>query len=179
VFKDISYRKKNRVLIVVTVLFIGLIYEVAIKKTVIAYNNCKDLELQVQVANDAPKKMKELQRKNARMDVLLGNGGQYLDTQQSILGIVTGYCNQNNLVLEEFPTPMIEKNNGIIIETNIFTIEGGFNKLLNLIYLFEQKYKIGKVVSVYYSIKRENSISQAKLNATIYLQNIKKQTHET
>jgi hypothetical protein len=179
VFKKLTYKKKNRALVIITVLSAVLIYEAALKKTIVAYSSCKSLELQVQDANDAPKKMNELQIKNARMDMLLGNGGKYLDVQESILGIVTNYCHENTLVLEEFPTPMIEKNNGIVIETNVFTIEGGFNKLLNLIYLFEQKYKIGKVVSVIYQVKKENSSSSTKLNVTIYLQNINKQGHET
>ncbi len=154
---------------------IAIIYEAALKKTINTYKECNNLELQIQVANDAPMKMSELKRKNERLDVLLGTGGMYGDIQQSIMGVVTGYCNQNELTLEEFPTPASEKNNGITIETNVFTIEGGFNKLLDLVYLFEQKYKLGKIVSVIYKLKKENSSHASKLNAIIYLQNIKKQ----
>jgi len=179
VFKKVTYRKKNQALVVVTILFAISIYEAALKKTIVAYNDYKNLELQIQAAHDEPKRMEQLQIKNAKMDMLLGNEGKYSDIQQSILGIVTAYCNQNNLVLEEFPTPTIENNKGITIQTNIITIEGGFNKLLNLIYLFEQKYKIGKVVSVAYKLTKENSASIPKLNVIIYLQNINKQSHET
>ena len=178
-FKQLSYRKKNRILLVGSLLSILLIYELAIKKTIIAYANCKQMEVQLQTANDAPKMMNELRRKNAKMDLLLGNEGKYADIQQSILGVVTDYCNANNLVLEQFPTPSVENNNGITIETNIITIEGEFGQLLNLIYLFEQKYKIGKVVSVNYKVKQDNLTRQIKLNVTIYLQNINKNGHET
>jgi hypothetical protein len=160
------------------VIFSIIIYKAALKKTIDEYASCSELENKLQTANNAPAKMAELEKMNRRLDMLLGRQTGNIDAQQSLLDSVTNYCQKNDVVLQEFPKPIISSNKGTDIETNIFTIEGGFNKLIQLIYLFEQKYKTGKIVSVDYRTKKDFSVGKTNLSVTIYLQNIKKSQHE-
>jgi hypothetical protein len=156
------------------IIFSIIMYNAALKKTIDEYSSCGELENKLQTANNVPTKMAELEKLNRRMDMVLGQKTGNADAQQSLLDSVTNYCQKNNVVLQEFPKPIINSNRGTDIETNIFTIEGGFNRLIQLIYLFEQRYKTGKVVSVDYKTKKDFSAGRTNLTVTIYLQNIKK-----
>ena len=167
-----------RIMIACAAIFSIIIYKAALKKTIDEYSSCSELEYKLQTANNAPAKMSELEKMNKRLDMLLGQQTGNMDAQQPLLDSITNYCQKNNVVLQEFPKPIINSNKGTDIETNIFSVEGGFNKLIQLIYLFEQKYKIGKVVSVDYRTKKDFAVGKTNLSVTVYLQNIKKSQHE-
>ena len=57
-------------------------------------------------------------------------------------------------------------------------IGGNFSTLINLVYLLEQKYNLGKIASVNYQLKKDFKTKEMQLTATIFLQNIKKKNHE-
>ena len=111
-------------------------------------------------------------------NVILKQQGSGMDNQQLLLGIISDYCNENDLVLKDFPLPIIFNDKDYIIETNIFEIQGGFIKLLKLVYELEQKTIVGKVMSVNYEIKKNYKTKSYALTATIYLQNLKKLKNE-
>jgi hypothetical protein len=176
--KRLTYGVKNKLLLIGGVVFLIIIYQVSIKKTIDLNGECGELEQKLENASNAPGKMIELQKLNIQMDRLLGQSNDN-DVSQSLLSIVTNYCHENEITLEEFPKPILNSDRGTTVETNIITIEGGFNKLLKLVYLFEQHYKTGKVVSVHYKTKRDFTARKSSLTAIIYLQNIKQNDHET
>ncbi len=143
-FKNLTYRKKNKWLVVGLILFAFFSYKMA----------CQQM---------------------MSIDHVLGTS-QRADTnvQQQLLGIVTDYCQKRDVVLREFPKTIQKTQEDYLVETNIFTVEGDFIKLLELVYLLEQKSRIGKIASVNFLSKKDFKTKSLALTATIYLQNVKK-----
>jgi hypothetical protein len=97
-----------------------------------------------------------------------------VNNQQKILNIVSDFCSKYELILKDFPQPIVYTEKKYIVETSIFEVEGEFHKLLKLVYELEQVNIVGKIMSVEYEIKRNYKTKSFALSATIYLLNIKK-----
>ena len=173
--KNLTYKKRNQLLLIASAVFLLVCYWLAFKSTFVLHNEVNELEQQILLAKDVPQKLSVMQNKLGELDVLPGLK-QNTDTsiQQELLGIVTGYCQKSGILLREFPKTMSSDEGDYRVETNVFVVEGGFVKLLELVYLLEQKSRVGKVASVLYSSKKDIRTKTLSLTATIYLQNIKK-----
>lgn len=167
----LTYKQKNRVMIIGAVVFAWVAYSVSVKDTLIAYNDCNELEIKMQLASDAPAKIKEIETHLAEIEKLSINDDK-VSTQQKLLNFVSGYCQNNNIVLKEFPKTSLQEKNGLTIETNVFIAEGNFGKLLNLLYLLEQKNRLGQIASVDFSSKKDFKTQKIALTTKVFLQNI-------
>lgn len=172
--RDLTYRKKNKLLLIAGGVLAVLTYVLAISNTVDACILANDYESQAAHAASAPLKAAELERQLADMESMLSVQSKEEDIQQRLLGIVSAYCQSNGTVLREFPQTMHSEEKEFRVETNVFTVEGTFTELLKLVYRLEQEEKLGKVSSVKYFMKKDPKTKTAALNAVIYLQNIKK-----
>lgn len=174
-FKNLTYKQKNRFLLIGIVLLAFLAYRMAFRNTISVYDEINSLEEQMKLADNAPQKAAGLQTRLEGMDQLLGRS-QRSDTsvQQTLLGVVTDYCQKNSIILREFPRTIRKTEGEYQIETNFFIVEGGFIKLLELVYLLEQKNRTGKVASLNFISKKDFKTKVLNLTATIYVQNVKK-----
>ena len=119
--------------------------------------------------------IKQLEKEIVKADKLLGTSSNDIGSfQQELLGIVSEYSKKHNLVLRDFPEPTTEQKEDFLIETNVFEVSGKYKNLIQLVYLFEQQQKIGKVASV--SFQKKNGITNRSeyLTALVYIQNIRK-----
>lgn len=181
-FNGLTYKKKNKYLAVGVILFAIFSYKMAFQNTIAVYQNVQSLEEQLRQAEDAPQKVNALRQQMMSIDQVLGKGGAETtlsaksdtNVQQKLLGIVTDYCSKGDVVLREFPKTMQKTQDDYLVETNVFTVEGGFTKLLGLIYSLEQKSRIGKIASVNFLSKKDFKTKSLTLTSTIYLQNVKK-----
>ncbi len=174
-----TYKKKNRLLIVVAVLLVFIIYSFAIKKTILAKNDCSTAEQQMLIAENAPMMASQLEKELMQMDAKIGtNSLKEKKSGQELLELVTTYCQKNQAVLREFPQIIVTDQEKLTVETNLFIVEGNFSTLINLVYLLEQKSKLGKVASVHYQFKKDLKSREMVLTATTYLQNVKKKENE-
>lgn len=174
-----TYKKKNRLLIGVAVLLIFIIYTFAIKKTLLAKNDCTNTEKQMLIAENAPMLASQLEKELKQMDARIGTDSlKDKNSGQALLELVANYCQTNQAVLREFPATTVTEQEKLIVETNLFIVQGSFSTLINLIYQLEQKSKLGKVASVHYQLKKDLKSKDMMLTATTYLQNVKKKENE-
>ena len=177
--KNLTYKKKNKLLIAVALLIFYLVYVLAIKKTMASYDEYIKAENQIELAINAPKMAAQLEKQLLQMDSKIGKqnkNGQ--NTEQALLELITNYCQNNHSILREFPETTMAQRGNLFIETNLFVIEGNFSSLINLVYLLEQKNKLGKIASVRYLLKKDFKTKEMALTAAIYLQNVKQQQYE-
>lgn len=173
-FKNLTYKKKNQLLIIVSVLALYLVYAFAVKKTITTYSEYTKAEEQIGLAANAPVMAAQLENQLFQMDSKIGKqniNGQ--NTEQALLELITNYCQNNHAVLREFPETTIAKQGDMFIETNLFVVEGEFASLINLVYILEQKNRLGKIASVRYQLKKDFKTKEMTLTAAIYLQNVK------
>ena len=178
-FKEMTYKKKNRLLIVVAILLVFISYNFAIKKTLVAKNDYSVAEEQIALASNAPMLAAQLEKELIQMNDKIGADSlKGKNPGQKLLELVTDYCQTNQAVLREFPEATVTEQEKLTVETNLFIVEGNFSTLINLVYLLEQKSKLGKVASVHYQLKKDLKSKQMVLVATTYLQNVKKKENE-
>lgn len=178
--KDLTYRKKNKLLLLISVAVLFLIYTLSISKTIAAYSDYNASKVKVESAKNAPEQARQLEKQLLEMNSKIGRKetvGE--DIVQSLLELVTNYCQDNQAVLREFPEGTIANNGDLFINTNPIVVEGSFSTLVKLVYLLEQKVDLGKIASVKYALVKDRKSKEIALTATIYIQNIKKRKNDT
>lgn len=175
-FKNLTYKQKNILLLIGAVLFAFVVYYGAIENTIEVFTKSTALEEKLVSIDDAPQQKAAIEKQQKELEQIFGREGQSTENyQEYILGEVSNFCTMNNVVLREFPKPFVFNEQDFIIETNRITVEGDFSKLLNLAYLIEQKRKLSRIASMHFQTFSRNSDGEKKtfLSSTIYLQHIK------
>ncbi|MDQ3191763.1 MAG: hypothetical protein M3Q58_09225 [Bacteroidota bacterium] len=173
--KQLTYKKRNLLLISGMVLFSIVIYISPIKKTIDLHTQCNELEEKLLLANNSSSQLSLLQKQLHEVEDIFGDKGEtYNNYQQNLLEIISNYCSLNNVILREFPTPIILNEQEFSVETNVVVVDGSFSNILNLIYLLEQKKKTGKISSLQFNSKKNFKTKQLGLSASLYIQNVKK-----
>ena len=178
--KKLTYKQRLLYILIGGGVFSFVIYNMALSNTIdIAIKNSEYRE-QIAKSKNAPEQIKILTQKIKRIEQLVGTNKDYtaVDIHQVLLESVTGYVQKNELILKDFPQPYITSNNGYVTKTAELTVEGRFINLLKLIYFLENNYTVGKVVAVDFKTSKELRTRKRKLNTTIYIQNVKTETHE-
>jgi hypothetical protein len=173
-----TYRKKNKALLAAGVILLLLAYLLSIKRTIAVYREVSALASESELAANAPAKAAALEKQLREIDDLLGTQHRTDDIQQSLLGTITEYCKEHNTVLREFPKTVYHEEKDLAVETNVFTVEGSFARLLRLVYLLEQESRSGRISSAKFFMKKDPKTHTSALNVTIYLQNLKKTGNE-
>ncbi len=174
-FDKLTYKNKNRVMLVLAVALLYLVYKLAVSKTVKVYNDFAYLKSQVILSKNIDTKLDDLSKQlNAVEGIFKSSITSGNNSQEKILETVTNYCKQKPVLLKEFPKSMMKETNGYLVELNYFTVEGDYINLLNLVYTMEQQIKVGKVASVKFNLKENQQTKQHELTATIYVQNLKR-----
>lgn len=178
-FKNITYKQRVILLIIGLIVLMLLINRLAINRTIGLKNQSKELTEKLDEAKDAPLAIISIKKRLAFIDEIVGrNLLDADDIQVLILEKCIDYSAKNNLVLRNLPQPHKFSDQNFDVQTCIVELEGGFTDLLKLVYLFEQKYSLGKIISVSF-VKEEDRFNKIdRLKLTIYIQNIKSLNNE-
>ncbi len=161
--EKLSCKHKYYLLLAALALLVVVIYAFAVKKTITVIAEHNDLSKKIELAANAPQQIVSIEAQLKQMEQLVVNE-KPLDFEQILLEQVSGFCQKNGLILIEFPRTKIY--------TNRIVLEGGFKKMVEFIYEAEQKYQIGKVVSVQFKRTKDMRSKRLYLYAYIYFQNI-------
>lgn len=133
------------------------------------------MEEKIGLIDEAPLKISLLKSQLESINGIIDNRDTTEDSEirEALLGKVGAYCNKNYTSLTELSNPIYSQFKDFQIETNIFTIEGSFKKLLSFAYLLEQKHRIGKLISIDFYSEEDYRTKEKKLYMTLYIQNLK------
>jgi len=178
-FKNLTYKQKNKYLIIASVFFLLFTYNFVIRKTIDLYQANNTLHTKIQAGLNAPEKKNKLES-----NLLQFNNGlnKYLTdslrNREYLLNIVSDFCHKNNLVLKEFPEPIVDQEKNFEIETNIVVAEGGYVNLLKLVYELEYINVVARPASVNFEKRFDHKRKKEVLTLTMYLQNIRMTNYE-
>jgi len=178
-FAQMSYKNKYKFLIAGILILFIISYQLAIKKTILLYSDCTELQLKLKTIDEAPESILKTKNKIKQVDGMISSGDSSgTNFREMLLEKAGDFCQENNISIKEFPASIEESKNDYNIETNVIVLEGSFQNLLKFTYNVEQKYKIGKVASVNFASKYDITAKKNKLTEKIYVQNIKKKNDE-
>lgn len=175
-FKKLTYKVKLRLLLAGSLLSLWVFYTSFVADSFDLYEQQSSLKDSLKTLENAPEQLNLLSSKLKRLEKKAGLSSKtdVTDIQQSLLGITTKYCNENNCIIRSIPSISATKEKDISVETHIFSIEGSYKNLLQLVYLLEQKYQVGKVSSVLFRAETDNKSKKRFLQATYFIQHISK-----
>jgi hypothetical protein len=168
---------KFTLLVLICVASIPMLYFLSFRKTVQLTSQNKVLG----------KKMAEYERNKSmvieldkRINLIESSLSPYysdsIKIRSKILGVLSSFCNQNNLKICDFPYINPVLNNEIIILTNVATVSGSFKNILRLTHYLEHDLKIARITSINYYLVKGIQDKQKTLQADIYLQNIQRKS---
>lgn len=174
--KGITYKTKGILLIIATVLVLYVTYSSYLSETISTVSNYYSLKDSVKNVKDAPLKMQQLKMKLKVLEQQAGLKSEgEINFQENLLRVITKYSSEQHTIIRSIPQKSIYKDKGLSIETNEFTMEGSYSKLLDLLYTLEQKERIGRVAAVRFRKETDLQTKRSALMATYYIQTISKE----
>ena len=169
-----TYKGKFRWLIIGSVLFLFIAYHLSIKKTLTLMHDNTVKSERLSIVNNAPQRIAKLKGTLNMLNKQIGtNINEDIDYQEMLLEYISNYCKEKNLVLSSMGETHSYQNGDYLVQTNVFTIEGQFVKLLKLIYFLEENNKSGKIIGLDFFSKEDFIQKKRRLFVTLYFQNIK------
>ncbi len=170
----LSYQTKNKYLLAGTLAFGLLVYLLAIQPTLQLWQQNREQQKELALAQQAPAKIRALEERLATLQTRLG---AYLitesDNQEKIVQIANSFCQQHGLILREIPVLQVEKNNQLEVVSTRIVAQGAFVNLLKMVYFFEQQHKMSRVTSVSFEKTEDMKTRKSYLAVHILLQNIR------
>ncbi len=177
--KNISYKKKFRLLIAGIIVLTVLIYNLSIKRTLDQSSFCSDLESNLATVENIPNQIVQLNNQIEQLDNIFGKDTINNNDHRSVLiNKCSDYCKKNNIRLIQINEPIIEIQDDLTIETNIIQFSSSFKKLLTLLNELENSNIPGNLSSISFKKHIDRRSKRESLQMKIYLQCISKNLHD-
>lgn len=171
----ISYKSKVWLLLACFVLMLILVYQLAIKSTLIARQQFKELKQKEQYMQTAPAQIVDLEQKLVKVNAMISSSEkENKNLHELILEKIGIYCQEHRLTIREYPQSHNFDQHEYILETNRITIEGSFIRLLKLLHYLEVGENIGRVMSVQFKGFFDRKLKRDRLQMTLFIQSISK-----
>ena len=178
-WSKLTYQQKNKVLVIGYAVFLFIVYQLAISKSWDLYSQNSLLEEKLTTAKESYKSKEELEKKEAMLE---GHIASFfvdsLSHQEYLLETISTYSRQHNILIKEIPARTEYLEGDFEVGTHRIVLEGDFISLLKMVYLLEQKSKMGRVSSVLFSLKFDTKRKKEVLSLTLYIQNIQVHSDE-
>lgn len=164
--------KKNKILIFGFLFGIFLCYQLAIKKTMIYYNDYKSKYLLISDSGLKQESLKDLNKKELELDTLISmNNLSNRDSfQNDLLKQLSFYAISNDLRIIDFKEPHVINSSGLITTNYFFTLEGSFNGSVKLLNNIENNFNLGIIKHISFLKKKDFKTDTDKLFVEVILQ---------
>ena len=178
-FDNLSYKQKNKLLIVVAVLLMILMYRFAISNTLQLSESNEELKLSIAKGESAPTNILKVKAQLIAIDKQLNRylAKSTLDNEY-LLEVVSDYCQKNKVILREFPGVDVNQEQTYEVLTNEFVVEGDFESINKLLYTIEVIEQVGRISSAEYFIFKDRERRKMVLRAKVVVQKLKIQGDE-
>lgn len=160
-----SYRYKNGLLLLGSLLLLFLSNALAFQKTIAARESCQHLAAQLNLKEQAPERILKLKQKLAYYEQGLQQ------KPEDLLKRTSKACQQFDLRLQHFPKQQRKIEGEQLVLLNQIRVEGGF---LNSLRLAEDLEQYGQLVALSFQKVKEKKSKRNQLVTDIYIQNIQK-----
>lgn len=140
---------KNKILIIISILFVIIAYKTAISKTFYYYALFNNTKEQLKNSENEKKALGFLYAKNKKLDAILNENDSpkhSINYQNYLLKTISNLSEKNNVKILNFEEPEILSTEKEKISHYKFSIEGNFNNALIFLNQLENKPFIGKLL---------------------------------
>lgn len=180
-FSTLTYKQKYHLVLASSILLLGLVYELGLKKTAACLESYHQAREQASLPVVTEFDWDVLRQKEKLLDrIAQAHCTENQTPDKELLAAVSTYTQASGVTLEEFPAATLTRGEEDRY-TNKVVLEGGFVPLLEVVYMLEGNAATGRVTSVAFRSFFDFQTGATKLRCTLYIQNllIPKNNHET
>ena len=169
-----NQKVKNTLLISSFIIVCLFAYNFSFLKTKEKFQELKNLEHQESLNNTYLKKINYLKQQDIYYSKQLEELQISIESsfQNNLLTVISNFNQNEPIKIINFESPYRFKLNNGLQETYVFTIESNFKTILNLLYKFEQQYRVAKIISVNFIKTKDYKKNKTFLQCEIYLQRV-------
>lgn len=171
-WEKLSYRQRFRALGLAAILLLIVCYRFSFSKTIGEYHVYRGHAQTALLQNGMPSD----QTLEAKEKTITAQLEQFvldtLDNSKNLLGIVSSYCNEHQLILKEYKPAPLSPRDTLGVFTRTVMVEGSFLDCLKLTHALETRYKAGRVSAALFRSFTNASQTETGLHCTLYIQNL-------
>jgi hypothetical protein len=172
-FKNLTYKQKFRLTMLVIVLFFLIAYRLSIKKTFEQKAVYKELSKNYSSIDRLPQAIASYQKSLQDLESVLGvKDSSGIEFRELLLEQVGVFCKEKGLSIIDFPEADIISGKDYHIITNPIVTKGSFHDQVLLLNFLEKEKPIGSIAGVCYELNEEKLTKKQRLLQYIYLQQI-------
>ena len=165
--------KKNKLLILGTLLMFLASYQFALKRTFLTYGEYRDNQDTVEAVSNVPRLLTVLTQKeqvlNKQLEDLNLNNSSL---QSNLLKFLSEKAEIHLVKVIAFNAPVVHRDENREIETFIFSLEGGYTDVLKMVNALENHGGFGAVTHVGLKKKKDYKSKRSYLQAEIFLEQV-------
>lgn len=174
-FKNFTHKQKYFALIGGIVLFLLLSYQLSISKTIAQFEKLSQEKAKLEKAENAPVRIKQLQREIAQLNAQVGKLDQEFESfQERLLSNVVQLGEQHDVQIISVEEPHAYNRNGFEVQTAIIRLRGSFKHLTTLIAALEEKSSEGRLAATTFQVVEDKKLKKYSLETELHIQNFKK-----
>lgn len=166
---NLSYRQRNLLLIVGTILLGFIAYQFSFSKTLQAANQHEQLSQKLIEAKSASSTIQRLEQQLAKMNGNVNSEGYHPD---KLFQVISQFCVKNDLKVLDFPEATKVTNGNYEVITHVLEVSGNYANIVELAYLVEQERKMGRISSLNFITEKNIQTKSKILKGKFYIQNI-------
>jgi Tfp pilus assembly protein PilO len=170
-----SNKTKFYLLLIATVLFFPLVWNLALQKTFESRSQIKELKKKLAMLEDAPQQMALVEKRLHYLEQILVSESSEQEFQSRALDEISFICKQKGLLLKAMPPIMRNLDNNYLMETLNVEIAGSFHHLVQLLYQLEDTKKNINIVSAHFFTSENKRLKHKQLVLSLYIQTLHEQ----
>lgn len=170
--KDYIYRFYFVVLVLIIVCFV--VWVGPLSQTIHQRRALHQMESEVEKLHSAPQRIIEVQNQIKKLESSVGVCDSVFLSQQDLFLKLSEITYNNHAIIREIPEQHIFSTNNILVDTNIFRIEGGFIDLIKLIRELENQLNSIQVVSFDFTRIVDRKTKEYRLFVELRVQRIRR-----
>jgi hypothetical protein len=169
-----KFNKKNKILLASFILMLFVSYKLSIQKTIQASKEYQTNFDKKELLKNIPNQLSLLSAKEQHLDKQLSLlNVDNSSMQNSLLKFLNREAGENKVKIIEFNSPHVVHKDENISETQIFTLEGGYSNILNVIHAIENKGNFGAISHMEMEKKKDYRSKRTYLQASVFLEQLK------
>lgn len=168
-----SYKKKNRILIVTSILLLVFIYKFSIANTLNYKRKHKELLQEKERIDNSASELSMLRKQSVYLDSVLQKENISVNNsfQQILLKKINDFKKGNTLELIEFLNTITVKDNGVTTQLYPIVVKGNFNELLSFLNYIEQQ-GLGEIKNYKFFKKKNYRTRKDYLQLELYVKKV-------
>jgi hypothetical protein len=168
-----SYKNKLYLLLLSSLVFLMICYNLAFKNTIYEINSFKKNSRQLISLQDAPLQLQLLDKRLKDLEGSFSYGPQSENNLEVLLlGKATSLIRSSDLKITELPKNDIYTKDGFVVNTQQIVIQGSFIELVIFLHSIGSDRTIGNICSVDFYSQKEVQTGINSLKMKIYFQTI-------